>query len=579
MQLLIAAGANTDTQSSICKETPLYIAAYNGHIAVAKLLLDAEANKNAQTSKKRTPLHIAAEKGHTEIAQILIAAGAKIEAQDENGKTPLQLAQLKPYVNSPWHNVSNVTYDKIIKLLQDAAKSKAKPQTTAPFRTSTEDSSTVNTQIPPKTIESSKLPVAIETPSKTKAVKPPTPSNTDFIINYSNIVLGEKIGSGGFGDVFKAKWLGQDVAVKKLHMKNMSDESEQEFKQESSIWQKLSHPNIVQLFGICIPSSLHSTVTSPPDPYCMIMRYKPSGSLYNLLKNKSLLTWPARKQLAIDIGSALLYLHNKNILHRDLKSLNVLVSEQDRKLRASLTDFGLSIVKRETSSTTTKISKQQSSGTLLWMAPELLRGRRNSTQSDVYAYGMILWELATRKLPFYEADPKAIFQLIKNGDTPEIPSGTPSNFASVIKKCWDLNQNKRPAIKTILELLQGQKPTEAKPSSELLQTGLLSSGSHSSLIRSTGSSNPTGRKVKKKISELKKLLDQAYPEDDELDEEDTEYRSGVLTFFASLKGSQKLDFKQKSECSTIKQFLLDQLDSSGSDSDPDMPMSTTVLKS
>ena len=280
------------------------------------------------------------------------------------------------------------------------------------------------------------------------------------------------------------------MAVKKLHMKNMSRESEREFKQESSIWKQLTHPNIVTLFGIC----------SKPDPYCMVMRYKPLGSLYTILKSSSSLPWSDRKQIAIDIASALIYLHKKNILHRDLKSLNVLVANQDGKHRASLTDFGLSVVKRETT-TTTKVGKAQSSGTLLWMAPELLHGRRNSKQSDIYAYGMILWELATRKLPFYEADPKAIRGLIKDGDTPEIPTETPKNFASVIKQCWNMNRNKRPSIATILNLLDDKRAPETHPSSNVLQTGLLSSGPRSSLIRSTGSSNPTGRKVKKKIVE------------------------------------------------------------------------------
>ncbi len=426
--------------------TPLYRAVRDGKsVAVVKLLIEADADLDiSDYNDYKTPLHIAARDGHIQMAKLLIEAGADINLQTKNkGYTALDIARM----NSDMQ---------IVKFLENARKI---PKTTATSSTTTQN----------------KKPSA------------PSQSFSDLIIKYSDITLGDKIGSGGFGQVFKAKWNYHDVAVKILHMKNMSDESEAEFKQETEIWQRLHFPSIVALFGICVPSSPKLFQLSLPIPYCMVMAYKKYGSLYSVLKSKQELPWSDRRQFAIDIASALQHLHKKNIMHRDLKSMNVLVSKQDDKLCASLTDFGLSKVKRETVTLRTH-NKHQVAGTLLWMAPEILCGKRDSKQADIYAYGMILWELATRKIPFYEVNPKAIRGLIINSELGalEIPVKTPSVFVTLIKECWNKAPEFRPTIETILEKLN--------TSSELLNTADLDTlaGSSSSLPVSSTKTFETG---------------------------------------------------------------------------------------
>ena len=528
VQFLIEQGIDIELVSDTQK-TPLHHAAWKGRTEIAKFLIQAGANKVSCDTFKNTPLHLAALHGKIGVAKVLINAGVDRTLKNHKKRTALKIAQTKG--NS-----------KIVSLLfkRPSGLKKAK-------------------NISKNAISETLLQA----------------SDSDFIINHKDIILDDKIGSGGFGDVYKAKWTGQDVAVKKLHMKNMSSESEREFKHETSIWKKLSHPNIVTLFGICVK----------PDPYCMVMRYKPMGSLYKLLHSQTKeIPWSSRKTLAIDIASALLYLHKKNIQHRDLKSLNVLVSKQDEKLRASLTDFGLSVVKQETA-TTTKIGAQQSSGTLLWMAPELLRGRSCSKASDIYAYGMVLWELVTRKQPFKGVHSGAIRGLIKDGDLDclEIPTGTPSEISNLIKQCWNLKPNLRPSAQQILdqlneeqssflrssaqqvldELNEEQFSLNSMPAAQLLVTGAAPSKSQSTDLTDSDFSVgiQTSRKILKKLLELRRLLDRIYSEDDDLEEDDIVFRNTTMTFLNSFYGKTKLTVDEKQALADKKQELLDELDS------------------
>ncbi len=512
----------------------LHIAARDGNITKVKSFIAQGENINAQNNKPRyTPLHWAVQHGHIAIIRLLINSGADIAIKSKSGKTALSIARSKPYKNIK-------TYPEIIKFLQETAI-KRSPITRAEVVKLLQEAATNRlTPIPP-----TKAPIKQtqkNQPSATKLtlnkIKPilPTSCNTNFIINYSDIALSEKIGSGGFGNVYKAKWGAQEVAVKKLHMKNWSNENEQRFIQETKIWKELTHPNIITFFGICVP----------PNPYCMVMRYKPSGSLYKLLKSKITLPWSSRKILAIDIASALSYLHKKSILHHDLKSLNVLISQQEGKLHASLTDFGLAETKREIN-TTTNVGKAHSFGTLLWMAPELLRGKPSTKASDIYSYGMILWEIASRKRPYHEAHPSVIKALITDGDTPNIPSATPSYFTSLIKKCWALDPIQRPTIEEVLTLLSSYPDA------------------HKTQITSTN--QRTARSIKIKIRKIKNLLDKTYPEGDDLDEEDIAYRKNILQLLESFTGLQALNTSQKGKLKQIKNSLLKELESLSSESD------------
>lgn len=268
---------------------------------------------------------------------------------------------------------------------------------------------------------------------------------TSSTIPYNEIKFSQTIlGAGGFGVVCQAQWQHIDVAVKQLKVSRMSDNALEEFKQEAACHAGLRHPNIVTLYGVCLEHGRYS----------MVMELMVKGSLYQLLHNNEDLPWNLRLMLAKDMAVGLAYLHAKGIVHGDLKSMNVLL---DDRLRAKISDFGLSRVKHESSTLSTPGS---STGTLCWMAPELFeRGGKCSTASDVYALGIIFWELASRKLPFTDAANSAIImQWVKQGEREKIPEETPPKLARLIAECWKERTDERPVADQIISVFAAEEP-------------------------------------------------------------------------------------------------------------------------
>ena len=263
------------------------------------------------------------------------------------------------------------------------------------------------------------------------------------LTRYEDIQRGVLIGEGGFGFVFRGKWSHTDVAVKQLKVARLSDKALAEFQSEAQLHGGLHHANVVQLYAVCLEAA----------KYCMVMELMSNGSLFNLLHNGRELPWPLRLSIAKDIAVGLNYLHGRGILHRDLKSLNVLL---DDRMRAKLSDFGLSTLKAESSSTTTAGKGKSAVGTVQWMAPELFkRGNKQNESSDIYALGMTLWELAARKIPFEDGNGNEAVMVdwIKTGEQEKIPADTPKPFADLIAQCWAQRAEVRPLTAAIITKL------------------------------------------------------------------------------------------------------------------------------
>ncbi|XP_052190477.1 uncharacterized protein LOC127800093 isoform X2 [Diospyros lotus] len=207
----------------------------------------------------------------------------------------------------------------------------------------------------------------------------------DYEILWEDLTIAEQIGQGSCGTVYHALWFGSDVAVKVFSKQEYSDDVILSFRQEVSLMKRLRHPNVLLFMG---------AVTSP-ERLCIVTEFLPRGSLFRLLqRNMARLDWRRRIHMALDIARGMNYLHHFNppIIHRDLKSSNLLV---DKNWTVKVGDFGLSRLKHETY-LTTKTGK----GTPQWMAPEVLRNEPSDEKSDVYSFGVILWELATEKIPW-----------------------------------------------------------------------------------------------------------------------------------------------------------------------------------
>jgi serine/threonine protein kinase len=183
----------------------------------------------------------------------------------------------------------------------------------------------------------------------------------------------------GFGEVWKAKYKGDFLAVKKVPAHCLNDQAIASLKLEAEFMKKLSHPRIVSCFGI----------VESEGNYCMVMELCINGSLSDFMAANPSATvdWEKRNDFAIDIAAGMNYLHRLGIIHRDLKLGNVVLDKHDR---AKITDFGLSVVK---SSTQTSM-KMTESGTPQYMAPESFGlVPIFSTKTDVYAFSIVLWEL------------------------------------------------------------------------------------------------------------------------------------------------------------------------------------------
>uniref|UniRef100_A0A8C6XYY7 Mitogen-activated protein kinase kinase kinase n=1 Tax=Naja naja TaxID=35670 RepID=A0A8C6XYY7_NAJNA len=265
-------------------------------------------------------------------------------------------------------------------------------------------------------------------------------------IDFSELILEEIIGIGGFGKVYRAIWFGEEVAVKAARYDPDEDISEaiENVHQEAKLFAMLKHPNIIALKGVCLKE---------PN-LCLIMEFARGGSLNRVLSGKRippgvLVNW------AVQLAEGMNYLHEEAIvpiIHRDLKSSNILILEKvengdlsNKNLK--ITDFGLA---REWHKTT----KMSAAGTYAWMAPEVIRSSMFSKGSDVWSYGVLLWELLTGEVPFRGIDGLAVaYGVAMNKLSLPIPSTCPEPFARLMEDCWNTDPHSRPSFANILNQL------------------------------------------------------------------------------------------------------------------------------
>ncbi|KAK1292034.1 Serine/threonine-protein kinase EDR1 [Acorus calamus] len=259
----------------------------------------------------------------------------------------------------------------------------------------------------------------------------------DYEILWEDLTIGEQVGQGSCGTVYHALWYGSDVAVKVFSKMDYSEEVIYSFRQEVSLMKRLRHPNVVLFMG---------AVTSP-QRLCIVTEFLPRGSLFRLLqRNMTKLDWRRRVHMALDIARGMNYLHHLNppIIHRDLKSSNLLV---DKNWTVKVGDFGLSRLKRETY-LTTKTGK----GTPQWMAPEVLRNEPSDEKSDVYSYGVILWEIVTEKIPWENLNSMQVIGAVGfMNQRLELPKDLDPQWMSIIESCWHSEPQCRPTFQELLD--------------------------------------------------------------------------------------------------------------------------------
>nr|XP_023690198.1 mitogen-activated protein kinase kinase kinase 11 [Paramormyrops kingsleyae] len=265
-------------------------------------------------------------------------------------------------------------------------------------------------------------------------------------VDFAELSLEEVIGVGGFGKVYRGTWRGDLVAVKAARQDPDEDISvtSQNVRREARLFAMLTHPNIITLKGVCLQE---------PN-MCLIMEYAAGGPLSRALAGRRipphiLVNW------AVQIAGGMLYLHSGAIvpvIHRDLKSNNILLAqpvgnENMEGKTLKITDFGLA---REWHKTT----KMSAAGTYAWMAPEVIKTSTFSRGSDVWSYGVLLWELLTGEVPYRGIDCLAVaYGVAVNKLTLPVPSTCPEPFAQLMTECWDQDPHGRPSFAAVLAQL------------------------------------------------------------------------------------------------------------------------------
>lgn len=272
-------------------------------------------------------------------------------------------------------------------------------------------------------------------------------------LDAKELKLTEQLGEGTSAKVFSGKYRGQDVAIKVL--KEKSDEKVlMEFKKEFDIMSSLRSPHVVFFYGACIQPSL-----------CMVLEFCHRGSLYDVLSDpKEDITWHRVLRAAADTMKGLTCLHywKPVIVHRDLKTLNLLV---DENYLVKVSDFGLSRFSSGGEADKNQETLGKLRGTYAYCAPEVYFGQLYSTAADIFSMGVILWEMAFRCIngeyqqPYAEYknivfDFQIIIQTAKKGVRPTIPEGTPESYKALIEQCWDENPTKRPETSVLMEAVQ-----------------------------------------------------------------------------------------------------------------------------
>ncbi|CAJ2642452.1 unnamed protein product [Trifolium pratense] len=208
------------------------------------------------------------------------------------------------------------------------------------------------------------------------------------------------------------------------------------FTQEVVVWHKLDHPNVTKFIGATMGSSelqiqTENGLISLPKQY--------------LLRRK--LAFKVVIQLALDMARGLNYLHSQKIVHRDVKTENMLL---DKTREVKIADFGVARIEASNPNDMTG-----ETGTLGYMAPEVLNGNPYNRKCDVYSFGICLWEIYCCDMPYPDLSFSEITSaVVRQNVRPEIPRCCPSSVANVMKKCWDANPDKRPEMDDVVAMLE-----------------------------------------------------------------------------------------------------------------------------
>ncbi|XP_048732649.1 tyrosine-protein kinase CSK-like isoform X1 [Ostrea edulis] len=258
-----------------------------------------------------------------------------------------------------------------------------------------------------------------------------------WVIQKKDLQEIELIGRGEFGDVYKGLYRNEFVAVKQL---KDQDRAAQAFLKEASVMTSLRHPNLVQLIGVVLGDTIR-----------LVTEFMGKGNLVEYLRSRGRSVIQKKDQIdfATDTCAAMEYLESKKLVHRDLAARNILINESNT---AKVSDFGLA-----------KYGDYSTEGgkfPIKWTAPEALKNNNFSNKSDMWSYGILLWELYSfGRVPYPRIPLADVVMHVEKGYRMEAPEGCPKQVYNLMLKAWNLNPSERPTFKDALQELQNLRAT------------------------------------------------------------------------------------------------------------------------
>ncbi|XP_017874922.1 PREDICTED: mitogen-activated protein kinase kinase kinase 7-like [Drosophila arizonae] len=253
-------------------------------------------------------------------------------------------------------------------------------------------------------------------------------------IKADDLTLGEVLGQGNNGKVFKARWHTKDVAVKEIFLQNINKSTDNEITELL----RANHENIVFLHGTAIKNNI----------LYLVMELVDGGSLENLIYSEQInydlahvINW------ALQIAKGIQYMHSKKLVHRDIRPYHILLCDSYRHVKICEFSFVRSL----------GTSMTNNRGTATYMAPEVFTGKKYTEKCDVYSYAIALWEMLSRDKPYNSYDTNLqISKAVLDGERPsldDINISCPEKIKELLTSCWSTDPNERYSMTQIIDVL------------------------------------------------------------------------------------------------------------------------------
>ncbi|XP_076994771.1 tyrosine-protein kinase Fer [Tamandua tetradactyla] len=257
----------------------------------------------------------------------------------------------------------------------------------------------------------------------------PIAKDKKWVLNHEDVTLGELLGKGNFGEVYKGTLKDKAAVAVKTCKEDLPQELKIKFLQEAKILKQYDHPNIVKLIGVC----------TQRQPIYIIMELIPGGDFLSFLrKKKDELKLKQLVKFSLDAASGMAYLESKNCIHRDLAARNCLVAENNV---LKISDFGMS--RQEDGGVYSSSGLKQIP--IKWTAPEALNYGRYSSESDVWSFGILLWETFSLGVcPYPGMTNQQAREQVERGYRMSAPQHCPEDIFKIMQTCWDYKPENRP---------------------------------------------------------------------------------------------------------------------------------------